>query len=133
MVGQDGQTPELWLTSLQQHMNFPLRYITTDDSKVEIEEINDAFGGIVKIHVWLWHVARAWSQKARSLFREPDTQQAQRLLADVLQDLYTIMYEPDILTAPTQIAVFRDKWGGAFAAFLVYLDDLYLKETRRRL
>ncbi|KAF9271333.1 hypothetical protein BGZ74_006177, partial [Mortierella antarctica] len=113
---------ELWLSSLQQQIDVPFHYITTDDSKVEFKAIKDAFGGTVKVHLCLWHVARSWSQKARSLIRDPDTEQAQCLQAEAHQGLHKIMYESDMLTARTLIAAFRDKWSN-FQAFQEYLDD----------
>ncbi|KAF9313704.1 hypothetical protein BG006_004095, partial [Podila minutissima] len=88
----------------------PIQYITTDDSSMEQLAIKDAFDGRVRIHLCLWHVARAWWIKLRALVSGNSTKESRHLRLKALNGLKAIMYEPDLLQARLQIVKFREDW-----------------------
>ncbi|KAF9345666.1 hypothetical protein BGX34_004555 [Mortierella sp. NVP85] len=111
---------ELWLSALSKAVGTPgkcpLRYITTDDSKTERLAITNAFNGEVKVHLCLWHIARAWSQKIQTHVCGQTQVDSKLLQKDARQELLAIMYEGDILQA-RQLIQSEDRMGAWMKAY----------------
>ncbi|KAG0195070.1 hypothetical protein BGX33_004369, partial [Mortierella sp. NVP41] len=122
-----------WLLALEAYAGTSFRYITTDDSKVEYKAIKDGFGDRVRIHLCLWHVARAWSTQIRKLVLHANPHQQLSLQADARGILHNIMYERDMERARSMIAIFRQVWGVLSKPLLDYMEEYYFKEIRRKL
>ncbi|KAF8978824.1 hypothetical protein BGZ46_006116 [Entomortierella lignicola] len=117
MVGKtDGQTAEVF------------KCITTDDTLTVRAALIDAFGDRVKRLLCLWHVARAWSQKIRSVFAGVES--SDNLQSSARSDLRDIMNEMDIFEARKKIAAFCVKWA-PFPLFIDYMNNYYFRSVDR--
>ncbi|KAF9540546.1 hypothetical protein EC957_004027, partial [Mortierella hygrophila] len=79
-----------WLIALEAYAGITFRYITTDDSKVEYKAIKHGLGDHVRIHLCLWHVARAWATQIKKLVTNDNPFQQHRLQADARLYLHKI-------------------------------------------
>lgn len=119
-----------WLADLQGLVG-PIKFITTDDSNMERKAIKDAFDGRVTIHLCLWHIARAWSNKIRSIVKEATVEESKRVRRTVLNELKEIMYEPELLQARIRITMFLEKWA-AKEELIAYIKKEYLQTQWRQ-
>ncbi|KAF9369490.1 hypothetical protein BGX21_005943, partial [Mortierella sp. AD011] len=108
-------------------------YITTDDAQTEYSAIRKAFGESVTVHLCLWHIIRAWSNKFRSLIRAADGKTGKELREEALAELRTILYDPYLDRALRRIESFKAKWKDHNdSKVLDYLEKRYFTEDRRK-
>ncbi|KAF9115933.1 hypothetical protein BGX30_006120 [Mortierella sp. GBA39] len=82
---------QAWLVALEAHAGICFLYITTDDSKVEYKAIKHGLGDHVRIHLCLWHVARAWGMQIKKLVTDDNPHQQHHLQYEAREFLHKIM------------------------------------------
>jgi hypothetical protein len=120
-----------WLVALEASAGICIRYVTTDDSKVEYKAIKQGLGEDVRIHLCLWHVAREWVTQIRSLAKDDNPVLQTCLQEQARKSMHDIMYEQNLLTAKGMIVRFREFWQEKSKDMLEYFETNYFKENRR--
>ncbi|KAF9348309.1 hypothetical protein BGX26_000267 [Mortierella sp. AD094] len=97
-----------WLSHIKETIGTP-ENITTDDAQTEYSAIRKAFGESVTVHLCVWHIIRAWSNKFRSVIRAVDGKTGKELREEALGELRTILYDPYLPRALGRIESFKAK------------------------
>jgi hypothetical protein len=84
-------------------------YITTDDARAEYKAIRMAFGQEVMVHLCLWHVMKAWSNKLRSTIRRTEERSAKELKEGAMSELCAILYDLYLDRAMNRAVEFKYK------------------------
>ncbi|KAF9119713.1 hypothetical protein BG015_006257, partial [Linnemannia schmuckeri] len=122
-----------WLVSVETYAGISYRYITTDDSNVEYKAIKQGLGDHVRIHLCLWHIARAWNTQIKSRVKHDNPVKRQHLQAEARKAMHDIMYQPDLRTARQMIVDFRLFCQEHSKLLLEYMENNYFTEDRRLL
>jgi len=122
-----------WLVGVEAYAGISFRYITTDDSSVEYKAIKQGLGDHVRIHLCLWHIARAWNTQIKARVKHDNPVKRQILQAEARKAMHDIMYQPDPLIARNMIVNFRLFCQENSKPLLEYMEDNYFAEERRLL
>lgn len=121
-----------WFKHIKETIGAP-DFITTDDAQAEYTAIRNAFGESVTVHLCLWHIMKAWSNKLRMAIRSTPQQTAKDLRQEAINELREILYNPYLNKAEEKIAEFRNKWSDHNDGKVVdYLDKRYFTESRKQ-